>query len=97
MRIRYTRKALVQLDAILQFVHEQSPRGAMKIKRSIVSSISRLTRFPYSCRETEYPGIRLLSITKYRYLVFYAVDDAKQEVQILRIRHSSQDPSRHLD
>jgi plasmid stabilization system protein ParE len=38
-----------------------------------------------------------LSVVSYPYLVFYSVDDAAREVHILRIRHSAQDPSHHLD
>jgi plasmid stabilization system protein ParE len=43
------------------------------------------------------PGIRELPIARYPYIVFYAVDDRAQEIHILRVRHTSQDPAHHLD
>lgn len=43
------------------------------------------------------PGVRLLSVVSYPYLIFYTVDAAAEEVRVLRVRHGAQDPSRHLD
>ena len=57
MRIRFTRKALAQLDAIHAYIAQHDGPAA----------------------------------------VFYTVDEAVGEVHILRIRHSAQDPERHLD
>jgi len=34
---------------------------------------------------------------RYPYIVFYAVDEDRREVLILRVRHTSQDPAHHLD
>ncbi|NJO24278.1 MAG: type II toxin-antitoxin system RelE/ParE family toxin, partial [Sphingomonadales bacterium] len=50
--------------------------------------IARLARHPYSGRTTEHPGVRLLSVVRYPYLVYYSVDESTKEVHILRIRHS---------
>jgi plasmid stabilization system protein ParE len=97
VKIRYTPKALAQLDAIYSYIEARDSRAAIAVKSRINRAIGRLARFPYSCRATERPGIRVLSIVRYPYLVFYTVDEAAQEVQILRVRHSAQDPTRHLD
>ena len=97
MKIRYTRKALAQLDQIYSTIEAHNARAAKNVNARIKRAIGRLARFPYSCRETERPGIRVLAIVRYPYLVFYAVDEAAQEVQILRVRHSAQDPAHHLD
>jgi plasmid stabilization system protein ParE len=34
---------------------------------------------------------------RYPYIVFYTVDAPAEEVLILRVRHTSQDPAHHLD
>jgi plasmid stabilization system protein ParE len=39
----------------------------------------------------------VLPVTRYPYLVFYTVDEAEQEVTILRIRLSARDPNTHLN
>jgi plasmid stabilization system protein ParE len=41
--------------------------------------------------------IRELPIVRYPYIVFYAVDEPADEILILRVRHTSQDPAHHLD
>ena len=97
MKIRYTPQALPQLDEIFSYIETENPAAAPKVKARLKQSIERLGRFPYSCRVTETPDIRVLAVVRLRYLVFYAVDEGTQEVQILRVRHSSQDPSHHLD
>ncbi len=97
MRIRYTRKALAQLDDIYAFIEARNPRAAYAVNAHIKRAIGRLARFPRSGPQTDIAQIRVLPVVRYRYLVFYAVDEQAQEVHILRIRHSSQDPNRHLD
>jgi toxin ParE1/3/4 len=69
----------------------------MAVKARIQRAIGRLARFPYSCRATAPPGIRVLPVVRYPYLVFYTVDETAQEVQILRVCHSARDPAHHLD
>ena len=97
MKVRYRPKALSQLDAIFAGLEAENPSAALKVVRSIKSSIERLADFPHSGRPSEVPGIRELPIVRYPYVVFYTVDVARDEVHILRMRHTSQDPRRHLD
>ena len=97
MKVRYTPKALAQLDQIYSYIEAHDPRAAKRVKARIKQAIERLARHPYSCRASEHPGIRVLSIVRYPYLVFYSVDEAAQEVHILRIRHGARDPRHHLD
>jgi addiction module RelE/StbE family toxin len=97
VKVRYTRKALAQLDQIYSYIEAHNPTAAKRVKARIERSIARLERHPHSCRATEHPGIRVLPIVRYPYLVFYSVDEGANEVHILRIRHSASDPSKHLD
>ena len=97
MKIRYRPTALVQLDAIFSYIATHNPGAAIKVQRTIEHSIGRLADFPYSGRASEVAGIRELPIVRYPYIVFYAVDDAAQEVFILRVRHTSRDPKTHLE
>jgi toxin ParE1/3/4 len=97
VKLRYSTKALAQLEEIYTYIAARSPASAGRVQARIKRSIDRLAGFPYSGRETEMPGVRLLSVVSYPYLIFYAVDAAADEVRVLRIRHGAQDPSRHLD
>lgn len=97
MKVRYTPKALAQLEQIYSYIEAHNATAANRIKTRPRQAIERLGRHPYSCRASEHPGIRVLSIVRYPYLVFCSVDEGAQEVHVLRVRHSAQDPRRHLD
>jgi len=91
VKIRYRPAAVTQLDAIFAYLAANNPAAANKVIRTIKQSIERLADFPYSARPGKVAGIRELSIVRYPYIVFYAVDEDAHEVQILRIRHTAQD------
>ena len=97
MKIRYRPTALAQLDGIFDYIAQHNPKSADKVLRTIQLSIDRLADFPLSGRPSKVGDIRELSIVRYPYIVFYAVDDAARVVLILRVRHTSQDPEHHLD
>jgi addiction module RelE/StbE family toxin len=96
-RLRYRPKAVEQLDAIFTYIATRNRPAAHRVMGAIKRRIEQLADFPYSSRPSEVPGIRELPIARYPYIVFYAVDDRAQEIHILRVRHTSQDPSHHLD
>ena len=96
-KIRYRPTALAQLDAIFDHITARNPAGARRVITAIKHRIDFLGTFPRSAKESEIPGIREMPIVRYPYVVFYAVDDDAQEVWILRVRHTSQDPTHHLD
>jgi toxin ParE1/3/4 len=95
VRLRYSRKALQQLDDIFAFIEARDVAAARRVKSLIKRAIERLTQFPYSARAAEHPGVRVLVVRAY--LVFYAVDETSQEIHVLRIRHGARDPSKHLE
>jgi toxin ParE1/3/4 len=87
MRIRYTRRALSDLDAIYAYLDQRSPAAARSVKGLIERRISWLADFPLMAPETDEPGIRELSIIQYPYKVYYEI--AEDEVWIIHIRHTS--------
>jgi toxin ParE1/3/4 len=97
LKIRYHRSAVRQLDKIFTDITLVNPRAAHRVNQAVKRSIERLASFPYSTRASEVPGIRELPVVRYPYNVFYSVDEAAREVHILRVRHTSRDPRRHLD
>jgi addiction module RelE/StbE family toxin len=98
VKIRYRPTALAELDAIFARITAQNPAVAQRVMAaSIKRSIDLLADFPRSARQSEIPGIREMPIVRYPYIVFYTIDDAVEEVHILRVRHTSQDPEHHLD
>ncbi len=90
-KVRYTPRALGDLDGIFEYIAEQNPRAARAVKARIRERIESLARFPASGPESATPGLRMLVVGRYPYLVFYEIDEAKKHVAIVHIRHASRE------
>jgi addiction module RelE/StbE family toxin len=93
MSVRYTARALGQLAEIFDYIAQHNPRAAHAVQLRIKLSIERLDDFPFAGRITDHPGVRVLTIVRYPYRVFYRTSDAG-DVLVLRIMHAARDPSR---
>lgn len=91
MRLRYTRPALADLDAILDYIAARSPQGAGRVHARIESAINLLLTQPRIGAKTEDPTIRRIGVSPYPYLIFYEVTQG--EIIIHAVRHAARDPS----
>ena len=91
MRLRYTRRALIDLQAILDYVAARSPQGATRVHARIQAVTKLLLERPLLGAQTANPRIRRLPTRPHRYLVFYEV--AGDEVIIHAVRHAARNPS----
>jgi plasmid stabilization system protein ParE len=91
MRLRYTRPALADLDAILDYIAVHSPRGAAHVQRRVQALIDLLLSQPRIGVRTEDPAIRRISVSPYPYLIFY--EATASEIIIHAVRHAARDPS----
>jgi len=87
MRLRYTRPALADLDAILAYIAAHAPQSAARVHARIETVITH----PNIGAQTDDPTIRRLTATPYPYLIFYEV--AGEDVIIHAVRHGARDPS----
>ena len=90
VNVRYTRRALAQIDAALTYIEAQSPQGATHVHERIVALVSLLQQRPYVGRPTSRRNIRRLSTNPYPYLIDYRV--AGNEIVIMRFRHAARRP-----
>ncbi len=91
MRLRYTLPALADLEAILDYIAEQSPQGAHRVQARIHSIIDLLLLHPGIGTRTDDPTIRRMTAAPYPYLIFYEATEA--EIIIHAVRHAARDPS----
>jgi toxin ParE1/3/4 len=91
VRVRFTRPALADLDAILDYVAANSPHGAQHVQSRSQAFIGHLAVYPLIGTRTGEPSIRRLPIPPYPYLIFY--EAAEEETIIHAVRHSARDPS----
>ena len=89
--LTWTGPALQNLLEITQYIKADNPEAARRFGKKIKEKVSRLARFPYSGRFVpEFPasGLREVIVSDYR--IIYRVVSAKQQVEILTVRHGAQ-------
>jgi plasmid stabilization system protein ParE len=88
MKLRYSRRALAELDAILADLVSKNPVAAHGFGTRISQIGERIGQFPYGFQEVaERPGVRRVPMVRYPYLIFYKVLD--DEAVVLRIVHGA--------
>jgi toxin ParE1/3/4 len=92
MKVRYSKRALVQLEDIYLYISQFNPRAAGQVVARIEELCARLAEFPGMGTKTDQENVRVLPVVRYPYLVYYAVQADRDEVRILRIRHGRRRP-----
>jgi addiction module RelE/StbE family toxin len=87
-RIRWTRRAARRLDQIGASITKESPKGAARVIRRLVSAIEPLTRHPALGRIGRIEGTRELVLADTPYIIAYRV--TTDTVDILTVMHTSQ-------
>jgi toxin ParE1/3/4 len=90
VKIRYTRRALAQIDQVLTYIEARSPQGAVQVRDRIMALVTLLQEHPYAGRATSRPNVRRLPANPYPYLIDYRV--TATEIVIMRFRHTARKP-----
>ena len=91
MRLRYTRRALAELDEVLAYIAERSPQGAHHVRARIHAIINLVVQHPDIGRLTSKGCLRRIGASPYPYLIFYCV--VGDEIVIHGVRHGARKPS----
>jgi plasmid stabilization system protein ParE len=95
VNVRYTRRALAQIDQALTYIESRSPQGADHVRDRIAALIALLQDHPYAGRQTSRANVRRLPINPHPYLIDYRV--TANEIVIMRFRHAARRPSGRAD
>ncbi|MGI8527091.1 MAG: type II toxin-antitoxin system RelE/ParE family toxin [Pseudolabrys sp.] len=88
MKVRYSKPALAELDAVLSDLALKNLTAAQNFERRIRQIAERIGRFPKGFQEVaERPGVRRVPLARYPYLIFYKV--VGDEVIVLRVVHGA--------
>lgn len=90
MRVRWLKKARKSLDAAMDYIALEDPDAAQTMYNHIRGRVDELAEQPGQGRPGRVFGTRELVIEKYPYIVPYRVKS--EEVQILRVFHTSRKP-----
>jgi plasmid stabilization system protein ParE len=78
------------LAEIRRYLINRNPRAAAAVLAAIRGRVAQLVQFPLIGPDTDEPGVRALPVVRYPYRIYYEV--AGDEVRILHIRHTRQQP-----
>ena len=93
MKLRYTERAIADLEAIQAHVARHNPRAAAMLGKRIRTALDLLADFPGLGRKRD-DEVRALPIVTHPYVVYYSLDERAGEVIILHVRHGRRRPPR---
>ncbi|ABA56968.1 Plasmid stabilization system [Nitrosococcus oceani ATCC 19707] len=82
-------KALQNLDAEAAYIAQDNPAAARRVVQTIVDAINLLSDNPALGRPGRVPGTRELVVADTHYLVPYRVRPRLQQIEVLRVFHTS--------
>ena len=88
-RVRWTTDAAGDLQHIVEHIRTDNPTAARNVARTIFDGCRSLRDFPHRGRIGLVADTRELVFAPWPYIAVYEV--IEDEVQVLRIRHTSQD------
>jgi addiction module RelE/StbE family toxin len=93
MKVRWSNNATNELEDIFAFIRERSSRSARAVARRIIDRAESLAQFPLKGENDKSTGMRKLAVVNYPYVVFYRVNNAENEVQIVSVQHTARKQS----
>jgi plasmid stabilization system protein ParE len=90
VKLRYSKRALQQIDQALDYIAKQSPQGAAKVAARMTLILTLLQRHPHTGSKTNISGVRRIFLTPYPYLIDYYV--GVDEIVVQRFRHIARRP-----
>lgn len=88
MRVVWTRAARRDANAIFEYLVERNRQAAEATATTILKAVEKLDDHPHLGRQGRVADTRELVITRYPYIVIYAIEGT--QVTILRVRHAAQ-------
>jgi plasmid stabilization system protein ParE len=90
MRIRYSRRAFAEREAIFDYLEKRNPQGAHNVMGAIKSAIRSVGLHPRLGQVTNRVGIYELIVPRRPYKVYYRIE--REEVWIVHIRDARRRP-----
>ena len=87
MKLRFTPRAVASLNETADYINERNPAAARRVRDAIYESLQNLMLFPYIGRQQKTPGVRKFVTRRYAYLIYYTVDESRDEIVVLNVRH----------
>lgn len=90
MKVIWSPSALREVARVFDYLADFNPRAARDVSAALIEAGDSLANFPHRGRPVPNTQMREL-VTTYPYIIRYRV--ARDEVRILRVRHTSRRPT----
>jgi toxin ParE1/3/4 len=90
MKLRFTPRATANLEEIADYLLHRDPGAAARVRAVIYDSLELLILFPLLGRRQRTEGVRKLVTRRYRYLLYYTIDETTAEIVVLSVKHPAQ-------
>jgi toxin ParE1/3/4 len=87
MKLRFTRRAIEDLAGIGNYIGEQNPAAAVRVRSAILDTLQLLVEYPRIGRAQTVEGVRKIVTRRYSYIIYYSVDADAHEVIIISVQH----------
>jgi toxin ParE1/3/4 len=91
MKVRYRRRARLDIEDIYQYIGKRNPRAATEIVARIRYAADRLGSLPYMGHVGRSPGTYEWVVVGLPYVIVYEINEAAHEIAIIAVFHGAQD------
>ena len=91
MKLLFTRRATGDIEAIAAYVRRENPAAAQRVRATILASLNVLVEFPRLGRLQANTTVRKYVTPKYPYLVYYEIDEQRDALVALTVRHPARE------
>lgn len=92
MRVRFSRRALADLEMNADYLSRENPGSAGRVRDSLLEGCALAARFPSAGRQQSVSGVRRLVTRRFGYSIYYLPDRETGTLAILSIRHPRRAP-----
>ena len=91
MRVRYRRRAQLDIEHIHEYIDQRNKRAATEVVARIRYAADRLGTLPYMGHVGRARGTYEWAVVGLPYVIVYEVDEAADEVAIIAVFHGAQE------
>jgi toxin ParE1/3/4 len=91
MKVRYRRRARLDIEDIYQYIGKRNPRAATEIVARIRYAADRPGSLPYMGHVDRSPGTYEWVVVGLPYVIVYEINEAAHEIAIIAVCHGAQD------
>ena len=78
MKLRFTRRAICDSRAIIDYLQEESPYGSAKVGAAIDAATAKIASFPKMGRRQSQGGVGKVVVRPYVFAIYYVVNGAER-------------------